>query len=171
MDKKKMEAFVESYKQKDKLKFILDSNIFDEIIAGNLKIDDLVMFKNKENAEFYVTHIQVDEINKCSDTEKRAKLLLFMKKISPIIMLTKSAVYGISRFGKAKFGNGDLLEKLRKGNMKHTKDALIGETTIKEKLILITNDNTLRKRVSSNGGKAFNLEEFKKMMSDNGMVA
>ena len=171
MNKKKIEAFVESYKQKDKLKFILDSNIFDEIVAGNLKIDDLAMFKNKENTEFYVTHIQVDEINKCSDTEKRAKLFLFMTKISPIIVPTESAVFGISRIGEAKFSNGDLLEKLRKGNIKHTKDALIGETAIKEKLILITNDRTLRKRVSSNGGKAFNLEEFKKMLSDNGMVA
>lgn len=171
MDKKKIEAFIESYKQKDKLKFIFDSNIYDEIVAGNLKIDDLAMFKNKENAEFYVTHIQVDEISKCSDTEKRAKLFLFMTKISPIIVPTESAVYGISRFGKAKFSNGDLLEKLREGNIKHTKDALIGETAIKEKLILITNDNTLRRRVNLNGGKAFNLEEFKIMMSDNGMVA
>ena len=171
MNKKKIEVFVESYKQKDKLKFILDSNIFDEIVAGNLKIDDFVMFKNKENAEFYITHIQVDEINKCLDTEKRAKLFLFMTKISPIIVPTESAVLGISRIGEAKYSKGDLLEKLRKGNIKHTKDALIGETAIKEKLILITNDRTLRTRVNLNGGKAFNLEEFKIMMSDNGMVA
>ena len=171
MNKKKIEEFVESYKQKDKLKFILDSNIFDEIVAGNLKIDDLVMLKNKDNAEFYVTHIQVDEISKCADTEKRAKLFLFMTKISPIIVPTESAVFGISRIGEAKFSNGDLLEKLRKGNIKHTKDALIGGTAIKEKLFLITNDKILRRRVNLNGGTALNLEEFKKMMSDKVMVA
>jgi len=57
-------------------------------------------------------------------------------------------------------------EKLRQENYNHTEDALIGEVAIKNKLLLITNDKTLRSRVNSNGGRAINLEEFKEVLEN-----
>lgn len=154
---------VESQKQKDKLKILFDSNIFDEIIAGNLKINEIVKFK--ENAEFYITHLQVDEINDCSNIEKRAKLFLFMAKLAPIVISTSSFIPDKSRLGEARLGDGIIFKELKNGNGKHTDDALIGETAIKEKLTLVTNDRTLRNKVNSKGGNAISSEEFKKMMS------
>lgn len=148
--------------QKDKYKILFDSNIFDEIIAGNLEIGELTKFKEK--AEFYITHLQVDEINECSDKEKRAKLFLFMGKLAPIIIPTSSFILGKSRLGEARLGDNIIFEELRKGNINHTEDALIGETAIKENLILVTNDKTLIKRVNSKEGQAMNLQEFKELI-------
>ena len=88
---------IDSTKKDDKLRIILDSNLFDDIVTGNLKIDENI----KKKAEFYITHIQVDEINKCSDEEKRAKLFLFMGKASPVIIPTASFILGKSRLGEA----------------------------------------------------------------------
>lgn len=153
---------INSSKIDEKLKIILDSNIFDDIISGNLKIDDSV----KTKAEFYITHLQVDEINKCPDEEKRAKLFLFMGKASPVIIPTSSFVLGRSRLGEARLGDGIIFEELKKGNIKHTEDALIGETAIKENLILVTQDKTLKNKVNSQGGKAIDLTEFKRLLED-----
>ena len=147
---------------KTKLKIIFDTNIFDEILNGSLNINDLIQFKEK--AEFYITHIQVDEINKCSDKERRAKLFLLMGKLQPIIIPTSSFILGKSRLGEARLGNGIIFKDLQQGNMKHASDALIGETSIREGLILVTNDKTLRKRVNSRGGKAISVDEFRRMI-------
>lgn len=149
-------------KEQAKIKIIFDSHIFDKILDGNLDIS--LLEKNKEQYEFYITHLQVDEINDCPDKEKRAKLFLFMGKIRPIIIPTSSFVLGKSRLGEARLGDSIIFEELRGGNIKHTKDALIGETAIKENLILVTNDNTLKNRVNSKEGKAITLEEFKESM-------
>ncbi|NKQ38800.1 MAG: hypothetical protein HF967_04895 [Methanosarcinales archaeon] len=151
---------IDSTKKDDKLRIILDSNLFDDIVTGNLKIDENI----KKKAEFYITHIQVDEINKCSDEEKRAKLFLFMGKASPVIIPTASFILGKSRLGEARLGDGIIFEELKKGNIKHTEDALIGETAIKDNLILVTQDVTLKNKVNSQGGKAIDLLEFKELL-------
>ena len=151
---------IDSTKKDDKLRIILDSNLFDDIVTGNLKIDENI----KKKAEFYITHIQVDEINKCSDEEKRAKLFLFMGKASPVIIPTASFILGKSRLGEARLGDGIIFEELKKGNIKHTDDALIGETAIKDNLILVTQDVTLKNKVNSQGGKAIDLLEFKELL-------
>jgi len=144
----------------EKIKVILDSNIFDHILRGNLKIDEGL----RNQFEFYITHLQVDEMNRCPDQEKRAKLFLFMGKILPIIIPTSTFVLGKSRLGEARLGDGIIFEELRNGNIKNTEDALIGETAIKENLTWVTEDKTLKNRVISQGGKAVNLIEFKRLL-------
>ena len=57
----------------------------------------------------------------------------------------------------------DLSEKL-KGNVVKWNDALIGEVAIKNKFLLITEDNRLKNKVNSLNGKAMNLNEFKDML-------
>ncbi len=142
-----------------KEKICFDSNVFDEITNGKLNIADLI--KLKEKLEYYITHIQVDEINECPDKEKRAKLFLMMGKLAPIIISTTSFVLGKSRLGEARLGDGKIFEELRNGNLKNTEDSLIGEVSIKEGIILVTQDIKLRKYVNSNNGKAINIDEFK----------
>ncbi|MCC4227416.1 type II toxin-antitoxin system VapC family toxin [Zunongwangia profunda] len=118
------------------MKLILDSNVFDDLLTGKLEI---AVFE-KEDFELFITHIQVDEINECPNKEKRAKLLNFMIELRPEKIPTESFVVGTSRIGSAKIGDGNLIERLRTGNLKKTNDALIGETAIKNNLTLITND-------------------------------
>lgn len=138
------------------MKIILDSNIFDDLVAGQLELD----FVENLNAEIFITHIQVDELNNCPDHEKRAKLFLHLTEVRPQKLATESFVVGTSRLGSAKLGDGEILEKLRNGNLKKTNDALIGETAIKNGLTLITNDKELKRNVNKLGGKALTIKEF-----------
>ena len=148
--------------RKNKIKVIFDSNIYDLIADGSLNIN--LLSEKKEDFEFYITHIQIDEINKCPDEDKRARLFLFKSKLSPIVIPTESIILGTSRLGEARFGDGKILEKIRKENLNHTQDALIGETAIKNNLLLVTEDNQLKKKAISLNGKAINLEEFKESL-------
>ncbi len=151
-----------SEKSKNKQKIIFDSNIYDLIADGSLNIN--MLSERKEDFEFYITHIQTDEISKCPIEDKRARLFLFTTKVSPLVVPTESVIWGVSRFGESKFGDGKIIEEIRKENLKHTKDALIGEVAIKNKFILVTEDNRLKNKVNSLEGKAINLNEFKEML-------
>lgn len=154
-----------SHQGETREKYIFDSNVFDALVSGELDVDKIVQYKSSRNAEFYITHIQVDEINECVDKEKRAKLFLSMGKLRPIIIPTSSFILGKSRLGHARLGDGVILEELRQGNIKHTEDALIGETAIKNNLILITNDQTMHKKVTEASGSAIFVDEFSNRIS------
>ena len=148
--------------KKNKTRIIFDSNIYDLIADGSLNIN--LLSGKKEDFEFYITHIQTDEINKCSDEDKRARLFLFTTKLSPIVIPTESFISNKSRLGEARLGDSKILEEIRKENLKHTEDALIGETAIKNNLLLVTEDVRLKNKVNSLNGKAINLEEFKESL-------
>lgn len=141
-------------------KIMFDTNIFDAILNSSI---DIASFP--KNCKYYVTHIQKDEIDAISTPEKQERkkqLLQTFEKINAENLPTESFILGKSRLGMAKLGNGGLLDELRKGNPKHTKDALIGETAIKKDLILVTEDTSnFSSRVRSLGGAVINFEEFK----------
>jgi len=148
---------------KKKIKIMFDSDILNKIVEGELNINE---FLNDKNFEFYATHIQLKQIARCKNKEKKAKLMSSFFKINPIIIPTESAVFDISQFDYAKYSNGNTLEELKKNNKKHTEDALIGETTLKNNIILVTNDKTLQSRLNKQGRQAINLEEFKKLIKN-----
>lgn len=137
---------------------MFDTNIFDAILDGKI---DINQFPNKFS--YFVTHVQKDEIEAIRQPEKlkrKEQLLKLFKEIKKEEIVTEGCVVGASKVGKAKIGNGGILEKLRKGNLKHTEDALIGETAIKNNLILVTNDDKLRKKSKSLGGQAITFLQF-----------
>jgi predicted nucleic acid-binding protein len=136
---------------------MFDSNIFDDLVSGNMSLN---LF-NTANIKVYLTHIQIDEINNCKDLEKRAKLFLFMIELNPKKIATESFILGTSRIGSARLSDGNIIEILRGGNLKHTNDALIDETAIKNNLILITNDLTFQKKVEGLGGVVMNVKQLK----------
>lgn len=138
------------------MNLMFDSNVFDELING--KLDLKIIEENK--LKIFITHVQVDEINECSDKEFRAKLFNFMTTIRPEKIPTESFIIGKSRIGSAKIGDGKLIEKLRKGNRKSTNDALIGETAIKNDITLITNDIKFKNKVKILGGSALSVDEL-----------
>lgn len=136
------------------MKLVLDSNVFDDLVTGKL---DLKTFENKE---IFITHIQVDELNECSDKEKRALLFNSVTEVRPEKIPTESFIIGTSRIGSARIGGGDLIEQLRMGNYKKTNDALIGETAIKNNLTLITNDKKFKNKVIELGGSSMTVDEL-----------
>lgn len=136
---------------------MFDTNIFNRILDGKIKSDELI----SEGNDYYVTHIQRDELEDCPDEGRRSNLLEIFKDLEQKEIPTESAVFDVSRYGKAKYGNGELLEEIRKGNLRHTEDALIGETAIKRDMVLVSEDGRLRAKVNSLGGTAVSIEEFK----------
>lgn len=149
--------------EKPKQRIIFDSNIFDKLIIGELSNNEIE--DSKINGfEYFITHVQTDEISKCSDEEKRKKLTLFFVVLKPTVVGTESFVIGTSRLGFAKLSDGQTFEKLRKGNLKYTNDALIGEVALKNDLVLVSEDKQLRNKVNSESGKAISFKEFKEMI-------
>lgn len=135
--------------------FMFDTTVFNDIL--NNKFDTKTFPKD---CDYFVTHIQFDELCSTKDSGRRKQLLSIFESIGEREIPTESVVLNVSRLGKAKLGDGKILEELRKGNLKHTEDALIGETAIKNSLILITDDDTLFKRVNKLGGEAIKLCDF-----------
>jgi rRNA-processing protein FCF1 len=150
---------IESSKPKQKTKIILDTDVLNKL-ADNFPSHDW-FDKIKQRYEVMTTHIQIDQLNNCEEKEKRGKLSLVHSKLSPLVIPTESGVFGLSRFGEFKFSDDkSTFQDIQKGNLKHNPDALIGETAIKQNLLLITNDVKLKKKVNGSGGKAINLEDF-----------
>ncbi len=159
--KRKEELFKSLKESKDRIRIMFDNDILNKIVEGQLDIDKII---NSNKFEFYATHIQSDQVSRCPDNEKRAMLTLNLTKLSPIIIPTESFILGTSKLGEAKLGNAKTLENLRKDNINHTEDALIGEVAIKKGILLVTNDKTLKSRLIQSGGRVINLEEFKNLI-------
>lgn len=135
--------------------FMFDTTVFNDIL--NNKLDTKTF---RKDCNYFVTHIQFDQLCSTRDSGRRKQLLSIFASIEKEEIPTESVVLDVSRLGMAKLGDGKLLEELRKGNLKHTEDALIGETAIKNSLILVTDDDTLFKRVNKLGGEAIKLCDF-----------
>jgi predicted nucleic acid-binding protein len=144
--------------------FMLDTNVFNHLVSGHIRLADLPM-----NSTLVVTHIQKDEIEQWPPKTKaeaatKAKVLA-MLHIVDVVVPTASMVLGFSRVGGARLGDGGLLGKIRNHLMKkfpkrreaNTRDALIGETSIRLSLELITGDEALRDIVNELGGRAHSI--------------
>ena len=141
---------------------MLDTNIFNHILDNKILIENF-----PENLNLFITHIQLDELEKTRDQNRRKMLLTIFKKIDQENIPTESLVLSVSKLGKAKLGdeNGlykkiklDLDEKEIKQNNKQ--DALIAKTTIKNGLILVTDDSDLLEVTQKYNGEVINLEDF-----------
>ena len=142
-------------------KIMFDTNVFDEILEGNL---DLKLIKDsiKVDYEYFITHIQIEELSNIPDSkkEKRRILAIFLNDIRPRLIPTESTVLGHSRFGLAKLGNADFYKLILNQNKDNVKDALIGETAIKQEITLITEDEELKSKVENLGGTVLKVKEL-----------
>ncbi len=135
-------------------KYIFDTNIFNRLVDGNFLLNDL-----PPEAEFVATHIQVDELNKTKDTERRAKLFLRFVETTPALVPIESFIIGTSRVGHAKISKEDNLAQhikneldgLNKGKPNNIQDALIAEVAAVNNFILVTADYDLAQVASKYG--------------------
>jgi predicted nucleic acid-binding protein len=148
--------------------FMFDTNIFNHILDKQFQVD-LIQGKGV----YYVTHIQKDEINNTPEVLRKNLLLDIFQTIIDQDISTSSAVFGVSRYGQAKFGGKSIpteasvwdtsiwdnskwgdeislyqpikekLDSLNKHKKNNSKDALIAETSIKNRFTLITHDKDL----------------------------
>lgn len=150
----------ETKSPKSMVDFAFDSNIFDKVLDGEISSEDL-----KANEHSYsATHVQLDELSRTPNEELRNQLLTIFNEIGTINLPTESFIVGVSKVGQAKLGDGRFFEDIKKGNPRHTNDALIGEVALKNKLTLVAEDKQLRNKVNKLGGRAITYEEYEELI-------
>ena len=142
-------------------RFMFDTDIFRKILKDNIVLD--IMKKSKH--QYYITHMQLDELNKTPHEIKERQRNTF-KTISQELIPTESAVLSVSRARLVKIGDSKLysnilkeLNKKRPENRNNIQDALIGETALRNNIILVTDDTALY-AVIEKMGQAINFETF-----------
>ncbi|HZQ18827.1 MAG TPA: PIN domain-containing protein [Terriglobales bacterium] len=136
-------------------KYVVDTSIFNWLTDGRITKNEL-----PSDAGFAITHIQVEEINKTQDQERRARLAITQAHLHPRLLPTESFVYDVSRFDHAKWSDGKLcgslkteLDVLNGKRRNNIRDALIAEVAIANGLTLLTADADLRTATEKHGGK------------------
>ncbi len=137
------------------------------------KRDELLSIFNNFNSELISTEATV-----CGVSQLGSCKLGNGVKIS-----TEAAVWGVSRWDECKWGDGvkiptenfvldvskldeakldgtTYFEALKNDNDNHIEDALIGETAIVNGLVLVSNDEKFRNKVTRLGGSAISFKEF-----------
>lgn len=129
-------------------KYILDTNVFNKLVDGTSLLNDL-----PSDAKFVATHIQIDEINKTKDGERRAQLFIKFTETAPTLVPTESFTIGMSRINQAKISKKDNLAQhiksdldiLNGGKSNNIQDALIAEVAAVHNFTLLTADYDLAK--------------------------
>lgn len=127
------------------LRVLLDTNVFDRIAETDESLDRVQRLVRRGAITVFVTHVQEDELARITDSTKSARIASIPRDLIP----TSEFAVGTSRLDMACLGEGEALEKIRKGNWaKHTRDALIAATAHADGLVLVTEDGRLRNRAS-----------------------
>lgn len=126
---------------------MLDSNVYDEVIAVSGFADRLRAAIETGHIDIVTTPIQRDELGRIPDPAKRAATL----DVPGTVISTAGAVWGVSRFDQARYGKGDgdiVYTDIFKGNPRDIEDALIAITAASEADVLVTQEKgKLPKRI------------------------
>lgn len=137
------------------MKYVVDTNIINWLVDGTVQPEDL-----PSDGEFVVTHVQIDELNRTRDEERRARLFIKFATTVNGVVPTESMVAGISRIGLSKVSDGSLFSSLRAaldtrngGKRNNAHDALIAEVAVTNGYVLVTADADLAEVVQQHGCK------------------
>lgn len=145
--------------------YMLDTTEINAVVKGTLPISAIY------GRLVFVTHVQLDEINKTPCEEKRAELQSAFKNIAPEHLATETFIVGVSQCGAARLSDGStfaamlarhkaLNKSSKRRLISQTCDILIAETAIRNKLTLVSGDATLRQVTIEFGGQAIDREHF-----------
>jgi hypothetical protein len=142
--------------------FMLDTTVFNHV-----KRFPNAVFRGRK---VFATHVQHDELGRAPDPIKKTHLLKTFTEIGPASLPTQTAVWGDTKWGKARWSSKDglynkLLHRIcvmddKTIPMKQSSDARIAEAAIKAGLTLVTDDGNLSQATSEHGGKVMTLEQF-----------
>ena len=137
------------------MRYIVDTCIINKLVDGLIEPEEL-----PSNEDFVASHIQIDELNKTKDEDRRARLFLKFAKIIDNVVPTETTLLGVSRLGESKLGDGVLyssiklkLDSLNGGKANNTMDALIAEIATKNGYTLLTADYHLSEVAKNHGCK------------------
>lgn len=136
------------------MNYLVDTNIINWLIDGKISNSEM-----PGDGKFIATHIQIDEINKTSDEERRARLFLTLASSLSGLAQTETTVADVSRFDFCKVGDGAIYTSLRAkldamngGRPSNIRDALIAEVAIINGYTLLTADKDLAQATNKHGG-------------------
>ena len=145
--------------------------MFDTVAFNRVVEYDVIDSLYNKNLLVYATHVQKDEIDKTQNPDKKSQLLRVFRKI-PKIVSTESVVWNRSKWNEAKWSSDDLYEKIkaeldrRKKKCNNVYDALIADTSIKNRFTLVTDDKNLCETTRKFGGNCASFVEFKSCWLD-----
>lgn len=138
---------------------MLDTNVFNRVVDTGY--DPRVLLSG--NCRLVGTHVQRDELEATKDPTRRSALLRMFGEFVDEDVPTESAVWGVSRWGQAKWGVGDTRERLHRAldqcNKKknsNLQDSLIAEAALARGCVLVTADKCLARVIREFGGRAYN---------------
>jgi len=140
----------------DAKRFLLDSNAYDYLVVS-AEIQYVAIDVHKRGlVEYLMTSIQVDQISKVPDADRRNA----MSAIPFVITPTYGLVLGLSKVGLARFGEPERVAAIDSAAGNHTEDALLATTAAYEEAVLVTKDHRLRSRAIAEGGEVWWPQEF-----------
>lgn len=140
---------------------LLDSNALDPLLTQVGAYEALDQAVRSAKLEVLFTHVTIDEIAATPDLEKRQWLLNLLVFLGRPV-LTGGAVWDVSRLDFCRWmaDDDDTFEPLRSGNVKHSRDALIAHTALREGCALITNEKRLAGRAREQGVEVLTTAEL-----------
>jgi|JI10StandDraft_1071094.scaffolds.fasta_scaffold17638_8 rRNA-processing protein FCF1 len=150
------------------MKVMFDTQIYDLVIAELGMTQTLNSLATKGVLKILTTHIQQGEIQGIPNEEKR-------RMISEIItecVTTSGAVYGVSVYNMATYGDGNTggfgIDDVRSKTGGHTNDALIATTASRDADVLVTEDKRLANRLKqlNTQTKVWLFADLKQYLSD-----
>jgi predicted nucleic acid-binding protein len=148
------------------LRVMLDTNIFDAIIATPGLVEHLRSLTASDRLDIVVTHVQEDELAGIRDSEKRRAIQQVPRRSIP----TAVFVLDVSRLGQARLGEGHEggleYDTLHGENPKRVQDAVIALTAAAEAEdveAFVTADDRLARRVRAKAEtlKVWNFTQFR----------
>ena len=132
-------------------RIMLDTNEYDKLLVAPHAYDRLLALLAEGKIELLATHIQKDEIMAVEDAIKKARLQAVLSRARMIA--TRGIVLDVSRFDQSRFGNDEdhkLIEHIRGSRRdRDTEDALIAATAATDADVLVTDDESLMRRLNS----------------------
>jgi predicted nucleic acid-binding protein len=123
-------------------KYVVDTSLINKLVDGAIAAEEL-----PNDGVFVATHVQIDEINRTKNPERRTKLLEKFSETIGEVLPTESFILDVSRLDEARLSDGvayeSIMEKLDARNKRkpnNSEDALIAEVAMKNGYVLLTAD-------------------------------
>lgn len=140
-------------------KYLLDTNCFDYILDNNINVGKL-----RSKGIFYTSNVQYSELKNIPNQERREALLKIYEKLGQIKLQLKSGIWIDDLYWDDEqiWRDEQTTEftELQKGNFENSKDALIGELTAKNDIIIVTSDKKFQNRCRANGIDFIEIQEI-----------
>ena len=128
--------------------YMLDTNVFDYLLENQDIIEKF--FKNKK---FYITSIQMSEVENITNSDRRKSIQGIMKKIKIKVVSREFSVWRDDlHWSDDDIWGGELSDdfiRIENGNPNNQKDAMIFEACKRHKLALITFDKEFLKKAKA----------------------